>query len=124
MTKVYASPEERAAAAERNARRRAGWCKAARIMPPEEIAALPPVPEPVRTRVSEDSETDDETFCAPQPLHVIKLSAQRRNGGEDVLLETAWVRQNFKRCGQPDRTLAQSACSHNGGSAAGPSSSR
>lgn len=95
--------------------------KAARRMTPEEIAALPQVKgaERVRARVSEDSETEpeDETFCAPQPLSVIKLSAQRRiggspvwwrgrmrGGGSDVLLESAWVRQNFKRCGPPDRT--------------------
>ena len=70
--------------------------------------------------MSEDSETEpeDETFCAPQPLQVIKLSAQARNdgcfwwrgrmrgGGEDVLLESAWVRQNFRRYGLPDQTRA------------------
>ena len=71
IVKVYASAEERAAAAERSKRRQAGMLKAARRMTPEEIAALPPVkPEPVRARASEDSETepDEETFSAPQPL--------------------------------------------------------
>ena len=121
-TKVFASAEERAAAAERSERRRAGLLKAARIKTPEEIAALPPVkPEPVRACVSEDSETepDEETFSAPQPLQVIKLSAQRRvggspfwwrgrmrGGGADVLLESAWVHKSFKRYGVPDRTRA------------------
>ena len=110
IVKVYASAEERAAAAERSKRRQAGMLKAARRMTPEEIAALPQVKgaERVRARVSEDSETEpeDETFFAPQPLSVIKLSAQRRiggspvwwrgrmrGGGSDVLLESAWVRQ-------------------------------
>ena len=71
IVKVYASAEERAAAAERSKRRQAGMLKAARRMTPEEIAALPPVKgaERVRARVSDDSETEpeDETFCAPQP---------------------------------------------------------
>ena len=123
IVKVYASAEERAAAAERSKRRCAGMLKAARIKTPEEIAALPPVKGAerarVRARVFEDSETepDDESFASPQPLQVIKLSAQARvggsrfwwrgrlrGGGADVLLEGAWVRQNFKRCGPPDRT--------------------
>ena len=85
IVKVYASAEERAAAAERSKRRCAGMLKAARIKTPEEIAALPPVKgaERVRARVSEDSETepDDESFASPQPLQVIKLSAQARVGG-------------------------------------------
>ena len=123
IVKVYASAEERAAAAERSKRRCAGMLKAARIKTPEEIAALPPVKgaERVRARVSEDSETepDDESFASPQPLQVIKLSAQARvggsrfwwrgrlrGGGADVLLEGAWVRQNFKRYGLPDRSRA------------------
>ena len=80
----FTSAEERAAAAERSKRRQVGMLKAARRMTPEEIAALPPVKgaERVRACVSEDSETEpeDETFCAPQPLSVIKLSAQRRIG--------------------------------------------
>ena len=42
IVKVYASAEERAAAAERSKRKCAGMLKAARIKTPEEIAALPP----------------------------------------------------------------------------------
>ena len=82
IVKVYASAEERAAAAERSKRRCAGMLKAARIKTPEEIAALPPVKgaERVRARVSE-TEPDDESFASPQPLQVIKLSAQARVGG-------------------------------------------
>ena len=51
---------------------------------------------------------DEETFCAPQPLQVFKLSAQARlggsrvwwrgrmrGGGADVLLEIVSVRQSF-----------------------------
>ena len=88
-TKVFASAEERVAAAERSARRRAGLLKAARIKTPEEIAALLPVkPEPVRARVSEDSETepDEETFSTLQPLQVIKLSAQGRRRQQPFLV--------------------------------------
>ena len=79
-TKARATAEERAAAVERSERRRAGLLKAARIKTPEQIAALPPVkPEPVRARALEDSETepDEETFSAPQPLQVIKFGARR-----------------------------------------------
>ena len=52
IVKVYASAEERAAAAERSKRRCAGMLKAARIKTPEEIAALPPVKGAERVRGS------------------------------------------------------------------------
>jgi hypothetical protein len=106
--------EQRAAAAERSARRHAGILKAARIKSSQELDALPPVKHPPPRALSEteeDSETEPEedTFTRPEPAQVIKLSAQAcgnggrfqwsgrlRGGGADVFLEGAWVRRNFK----------------------------
>ena len=55
----FTSPEQWAAAAERGARRRTSLLKDRLRKLPEEIAVLPLI-EPVRMRVSEDSETEPE----------------------------------------------------------------
>ena len=72
-------------------------------------------------RVSEDSKTelDEETFAAPPPRQVIKLSdevridgsrvwwrGRLRGGGADVLLESAW--RCARTLGGADRTRVQS----------------
>ena len=82
--------------------------KAARILSSQEVAMLPPVkPERAEPEGSE-TEPDEESFAAPPPMQVIKLSAEARGGsrvwwrgrlrggGAEVLLEGTWVRKNFK----------------------------
>ena len=99
------SAKQKAAAAERSARRRAGILKTVRILSPQELNALPPVKHlPRALNETEDSETEPEegTFSRPDPQQVIKLSAQPcgnggrfqwrgrlRGGGADVFLEGA-----------------------------------
>ena len=104
--------KQRAASAERCARRLAGIRKAARVLSSQEVDALPPVKYPPRapSETEEDSETEpeDNTFSRPEPKQIIKLSAEvrgsggrhlwRGGGGADVFLESAWVRENFKPC--------------------------
>ena len=127
-TKVqdHLTAKQKAAAAERSARRRAGMRKAARILSLQELDALPPVKCPPRARseTEEDSETEPEedTFCRPKQAHVIKLSAEAcgsggrsqwrgrlRGGGADVFLEASWVRKNFKAYVRMARTLANAS---------------
>ena len=80
------SSREKAEAAERAARRRAGILKAARPLSREELAALPPVKQATRAHsFSEDedgdeTEPEDDTFSRPAPEQVVKLCAQTCGG--------------------------------------------
>ena len=123
----HLTAKQKASAAERSARRRAGMRKAVRILSSQEVEALPPVKYPPPRALSEteeDSETEPEedTFTRPEPAQVIKLSAQAcgsggrfqwrgrlRGGGADVFLEGAWVRRNFKAYVRMGRTLLRLA---------------
>ena len=80
------SAKQKAAAAERSARRRAGIRKAVCILSSQELAALPPVKYPpprAPSETEEDSETEPEedTFSRPAPDQVIKLSAEACGSG-------------------------------------------
>ena len=77
----HLTAEQRAAAAERSARKRAGIRKASRILSSQEIETLH-VKEPcarVQSETSSGSETEpeDDTFSRPEPKQVIKLRAPR-----------------------------------------------
>ena len=111
----HLTAKQKAARAERNAQRRAGLLRAARILSSQELEAREPVKYPARapSETEQDSETEPEedTFSRPDPKQVIKLSAEARGGGgrvlwrgrlrgggADVILTGTWVRQNFKTC--------------------------
>ena len=117
----HLTAEEKAAAAERCARRRAGIIKAARMLSPQETVKQP---ARVPSETEEDSETEPEedTFTRPDPAQIIKLSAvvrgsggrfqwrgRLRGGGESVCLEGTWVRRNFKAYVRMARTLASAS---------------
>ena len=125
--KVLVTAKEKAAAAERGVRRRAGILKAAHMLSSQEAATLRrPVKQQARapSETEEDSETEpeDDTFTRPDPAQVIKLSAvtcgsggrfewrgRLRGGGANICLEGAWVRRNFKAYVKMARTLASAS---------------
>ena len=126
VARDHVARKQRAEDAARRARRIENFRKAARILSPQELAALSPVKRPARapSQVDEDSETEpeDETFSRPAPTHIIKLSAEAcgsggryqwrgrlRGGGGDVLLEAVWVRKNFKAYAEHSRTHAHAS---------------
>ena len=97
------SAEQRAAAAERSKRRFAGLLRAQDARGDRRAAA-----RQARAhvgRLGDGAGRAEETFAAPPPRQVIKLSAgaridgsrvwwrgRLRGGGADVLLESAWMR--------------------------------